>query len=249
MKYIIVNTSGSILLYNDSLPQTNPYSTVPRELTHNLNLWRPDSDAIAYGIDAAAPDGYQWVDLRSAWLTLTPRDFDSATHGVMWVHWERTTRFCPACGTPLLRSEELTKHCPQCGKDYYPNIAPAIIVRVDKGEKTLLARAALRPNFFGLISGFVEGGETFEQCVVRELREETGIEISNLTYFGSQSWPFPSGIMIGFTADYAGGEIKLGDGELLEADFYTRQEVLRMNIPKPFSISRHLIDQWLNKQA
>ena len=215
---------------------------------HEMSSWRPDVVGIAYHADTESVseiEGVCWVGLRDAWKCLPKRDFDAAVHAAMWVYWNQTMRYCPKCGSPLTLADQVTKCCAACGKDYYPQISPAVIVRVNRGDTTLLARAALRPKFFGLVSGFVEGGETFEECVRRELREEVGIEITNLKYYGSQAWPFPSGIMVGYTADYQSGEIALRDGELLEAGFFTREQVRTMNIPKPFSISRHLIDDWL----
>lgn len=265
MKYYIINEKGEVLLRWGDVPDVCPVAVPGSQFCHNLGSWHQGFDAIAFGTPAATVEQafsengttfgqgadltcpeWQWFGLRDAWLCLSKPDFDAAVHAAMWVHWDRTTRFCPVCGKSLVRVEELTKRCPECGKEYYPQIAPAVIVRVDRGALTLLARAALRPKFFGLVSGFVEGGETFEECVARELMEETGIKVADIRYFGSQSWPFPSGIMVGYTAKYESGEICLNDGELLEAGFYSRSEVREMNIPKPFSISRQLIDAWLN---
>lgn len=251
MKYLIVSPRGEILLKSGRLPEEPLFALPGKEHICSLDAWHPGADAVAFGIDepAEAPEGCLWTDIRTTWTILGKEDFDAAVHASMWVYWNRTTRYCSVCGNPLKRTDDIAKKCDTCGREYYPQIAPAVIVRVNRGDTTLLARAALRPAFFGLISGFVEGGETFEECVVRELREETGIEITNLRYFGSQSWPFPSGIMIGYTADYLSGDIDLGDGELLEAGFYTREQVRQMPIPKPFSISRRLIDQWLNSDT
>lgn len=247
MRSLIFNSQYQLLLYCDRIPSTAPIKPPSDREIYDLSYWRDDVDAICFGIDQESrlEKGWRWIGLRDAWTILSPEEIEIATHAAMWVYWNRTTRFCCSCGDTLIHTLPIAKRCSSCGKEYFPQIAPAVIVRIDKDERTLLARAKLRPAFFGLVSGFVEGGESFEQTVVREVKEETGLEIRNLQYFGSQSWPFPSGIMVAYTAQWAAGKIDLKDGELLEADFYTRDQVRQMPIPKPFSISRQLIDQWL----
>jgi len=117
-------------------------------------------------------------------------------------------------------------------------------VLIRKGKEILLVHARnFRGTFHGLVAGFLETGETLEQCVEREVMEETGLRVKNITYFGSQPWPYPSGLMVGFIADYAGGEIKLQEEELSSGDFYTRDNL--PELPRKLSLARKMIDWWL----
>ena len=174
-----------------------------------------------------------------------PREwYKRAGKAYQLVHWDRHSRFCPRCGAKLIRSSLICKQCEACHEEYYPVISPAIIVLIRKGDEVLLVHARnFKGNFRGLVAGFLEVGETLEECVRREVREETGLSIQNLTYFGSQPWPYPSGIMIGFFADYAGGAIHLQDEELNAGSFFTRDNL--PVLPQKLSIARRMIDYWL----
>ncbi|TCL64279.1 NAD+ diphosphatase [Hydrogenispora ethanolica] len=161
------------------------------------------------------------------------------------LHWNRTNRFCGCCGYPLQwMAKERGKTCPQCGNPVFPRISPAIIVAVFKGERILLARAArFTHNLYSILAGFVEPGETLEECVRREVYEEVGITIRDLRYFGSQPWPFPDSLMIAFTARHAAGEIRVDNQEITTADWFTAAELPR--IPEPVSIARRMIDWFI----
>ena len=131
--------------------------------------------------------------------------------------------------------------CPACGLLAYPRLSPAIMVLVRDGERLLLARSPrFKPGVYSALAGFVEPGETLEQCAVREVREEVGIEIANLRYFASQPWPFPNSLMIAFFADYAGGDLRLDPTEIEAAEWFTPDRLPLL--PEPISISRRLID-------
>ena len=140
---------------------------------------------------------------------------------------------------------EISKRCRECGKEVWPQLATAIIVRITNNDAILMVHANnFRGNYYGLVAGFVETGETLEECVRREVREETGIEVRNIRYFGSQPWPYPCGLMVGFTADYADGELKLQRSELSSGGWFTRHNL--PEIPGRVSLARKLIDDWLN---
>jgi NAD+ diphosphatase len=163
------------------------------------------------------------------------------------VHWQATNRFCGKCGTATVdKPGECAKQCPQCGWAVYPSLSPAVIVAVVRDGALLLARESrFKEGLYSVLAGFVEPGETLEECVRREVREEVGIEVSNIRYFGSQSWPFPDSLMVAFTADYAGGEIDIDPGELIDAGWYRPGELPL--VPSRASIARQLID-WFVKQ-
>jgi NAD+ diphosphatase len=169
-----------------------------------------------------------------------------AGRAVQLVAWERTHRFCGACGTPTEPMEaERAKRCPGCGLLAFPRLAPAVITLVERDDgAALLARNRSFPvPMYSCIAGFVEPGETLEQAVAREVREEVGVLVGDIAYAGSQPWPFPHSLMIGFTARHAGGDISLDEGEIADAQWY-HPEHLPM-VPPPLSIARTLIDAWV----
>lgn len=185
---------------------------------------------------------FEFYNLRGLMNRLEPSGFKFASVASQILYWDRTTRFCGECGAKTNRSEsERAKICPECGRSFYPAITPAIIVAVMNGGRMLLAH---NKNFaegvYSLIAGFVEPGESLEECVRREVMEETGIAVSNVKYFKSQSWPFPSSLMIGFTAVYEGGEIKPDGEEITSAAWFGRDDL--PVLPGNGSLSRKMID-------
>jgi NAD+ diphosphatase len=187
------------------------------------------------------PPGWKRVSLRAAMMAMPAPQMGVAARAAQVLEWDRAHRFCGACGTPTeALLHERARRCPACGQTAYPRITPAMMVLVWRPGEVLLARA---PHFakgmFSALAGFVEAGETLEQCVERETLEEVGVRIADLRYYGSQSWPFPHSLMLAFTARWAGGEIVPQQGEIEEAGWY-RLDALP-GIPPRFSISGHLI--------
>lgn len=209
----------------------------------------------AEGIDLLAVEIAEWTDsghyvlrdFRSLFTEMEAAIFAAAVKAKQIVFWDSHSRFCPACGTPTGKLDDIAKKCPACGYEIYPNISPAIIVRVEKGDdEILMVRAKnFRDDHYGLVAGFVEAGETIEECVRREVMEETGLEISEPKYVGSQPWPFPSGLMLGFVAKYVSGEIKIQEEELVDARFFRRDSM--PTLPGKMSIAYRLVKEWLNK--
>ena len=188
----------------------------------------------------------QMLGLRASYDILPFGEYYKAGKGYEILNWDQNTRYCPACGVPTHQISDIGKKCPECRQEFYPHISPAIIVRITKEDSILMVRAHnFRGTFYGLVAGFLEAGETLEECVHREVMEEVGLRIKNLKYFGSQPWPYPSGVMIGFTADYESGEIKLQDEELSAGAFFTKDNL--PEIPRKLSLARKLIDDWLDK--
>lgn len=160
--------------------------------------------------------------------------------------WQQHARFCQCCAAPLLPhpDEEIARLCSECGHVHYPPVSPCIIVLVLRGEHCLLAHAAkFPPGRYSTLAGFIEPGETAEQAVMREVKEEVGIEVCNIRYFKSQSWPFPHSLMLGYFADYAGGEIQPDGEEILSASWFDRENL--PDLPSSFSISRQLIEAFV----
>ena len=191
-------------------------------------------------------DGYEWSRLRN--LYGDGDLFWVAGRGHHLAHWHATHQFCGRCGTPMqVTGEELARSCPSCQHTVYPRISPAVIMAVTDQDKILLGKIS-RPgiNMHSVLAGFVEPGESLEGCVAREVMEETGLRVKNIQYFGSQPWAFPDQLMVGFTAEYAGGEIVLDD-ELEEADWFTADQL--PNIPPKPSIARGLIDWFCEQQG
>ncbi|HKL24693.1 MAG TPA: NAD(+) diphosphatase [Desulfuromonadales bacterium] len=163
----------------------------------------------------------------------------------MVLHWEDTSRRCGGCGQPMQRLRgEWGKHCRTCNANHFPHIHPCVIVLVRRGRELLLTRKSdWAPNRYSLIAGFLEFGESLEEAVRREIAEETGVTVSNIRYLGSQCWPFPSQVMTGFTADYAGGEVVVQTSELEDARWFPIDAL--PNLPPRRSIARYLLDSVL----
>jgi NAD+ diphosphatase len=174
--------------------------------------------------------------------------FALAGRATQLLDWQKNHRFCGQCGTPTIKkADELSMQCPSCGLLAYPRISPAVMVLVRDGDKLLLARSPhFKPGVYSALAGFVEPGETLEECAKREVREEVGIEIANLRYFHSQPWPFPNSLMVAFFADYAGGCIKPDPNEIEAADWFS-PDALPV-LPEPISISRRLIEAALHTE-
>jgi len=186
--------------------------------------------------------GSQPTPLRAIFELAGPEVFALAGRATQLLDWQANHRFCGRCGTPTtVKSDEFAMHCPACGLLAYPRISPAIMVLVRDGERLLLGRSPhFKPGVFSALAGFVEPGETLEECAAREVREEVGVEIANLRYFHSQPWPFPNSLMVAFFADYAGGTITPDPLEIEAADWFA-PDALPL-LPDPVSISRRLIE-------
>lgn len=208
--------------------------------------------AAEIGADAPVPEGMTAEGLRALYPRLDEGLMGVAGRAVQVVAWDRTHRFCGQCGAAVEEmTHERAKRCPRCGLVSYPQISPAIIIAVvrqtEAGKRILLARnQRFPPGRFSVLAGYVEPGETLEDCAAREVCEEVGIRIKNVRYFGSQPWPFPNSLMVGFTAEYEAGEITLQQSELAEAAWFSPDAL--PNLPPPFTIARQLIE-WFVGQA
>ena len=197
----------------------------------------------------AVPPALPWAieGLRALHDRLDEIVFGVAGRAVQIVHSASVHRFCGRCGTPTARTVgERGMRCPRCGLTVYPRVSPAIIVLVRRGAEALLARSGrFASGFYSTLAGFVESGESLEETLRREVREEVGVEVTNIRYFGSQPWPFPHSLMVGFVADHASGEIVV-DGKEIEDARWFRADALPP-VPPRLSIARQLIDAWVGE--
>lgn len=220
---------------------------LPPDITPEGETFAISDDVIALRVSDKEIPGLMYIPLRESYRMLSESQFAMAAKGVELLNWSAGMRYCAKCGSALHRHSAISFICSDCGKEYFPVLSPAVVVLVTRGEEALLVHAAnfSRP-FHALVAGFVETGESAEQCVAREVREETTLEIEDIRYFGSQSWPFPHQLMLGFTAKWKSGELKFADGELTSGGFFTRDNV--PELPTPPSLSRAIIDAWLEKK-
>lgn len=215
---------------------------LPALAEHEVGLYRSIPVRLLELERPAEIDGCSWQSLRRLMLEGDADTFRLLGYAAQIGTWARQHRFCGSCGEPMqLVSGECAMRCSRCDEQHYPRLSPSMIVLVTRGDEVLLARS---PRFasgvFSTLAGFVEPGETVEQCVVREVREEVGLEVKNLQYIASQSWPYPHSLMLGFHAEYAGGEIVPQPGEIEEARWF---DLARLPLlPSPYSIARYLIE-------
>ncbi len=199
---------------------------------------------------AHSEEDAEWVELRKSWERLGDKKWQVAVRAQELENFHRFHKFCGVCGGKMEPASDISLKCSSCQREIWPQLSPAMVVLVTRngGEEALLVHAAnfKHHDVHALVAGFVETGESLEECVAREVKEETSIEISNIRYVGSQSWPFPGQLMVGFTAEYRGGEISLADGELTSAGWFTRENHPPM--PSQPSLSRRIIDLWLDKK-
>jgi NAD+ diphosphatase len=218
-----------------------------------------DHEGVAYfGVAGPLPEAprevVRPVPLREAGPLLSDRDAGLMTHAVALGNWHETFIHCPRCGSltePILSGH--ARKCPVDGSEHFPRVDPAMIVLVtDDSGRCLLARNAMWPERrVSVLAGFVEAGESAEQSVAREVREETGITVDRVTYLGSQPWPMPQSLMLGFRADATGStEIVVDDDEIAEANWYSRDDLRAavesgsLLLPPPVSIAHRIIESW-----
>ena len=234
------------------LPSSKDIETSGIEIARKLYLgsYRGRPCYAAEGsIPGDSAGGFAFQELRTLFERLEEPYYEIALLGVHLIEWDKGCQFCSRCrGALKSRSDMRAKECEACGRLEFPRISPAIIVLVEKEGTVLLACSPrFAGQFFSVLAGFVEPGESLEEAVRREVKEETGITVKDIAYFGSQPWPFPDSLMIGFTAQYESGEIKVDGEEISEAGWYRPENLPR--IPGKLSIARQLIDWFVEKHT
>ncbi len=202
-------------------------------------------------LDEAAdpPEGLVFENLRSVFSLLPEEHLWIANRAIQVVEWDRDHQFCGRCRAATEdQPGERSKKCPRCGLSAYPRLSPAVIVLVEHGDEILLARSPhFLPGVYSTLAGFVEPGETLEETVAREIEEEVGVQVCEVRYFGSQPWPFPNSLMIGFRARYAGGELAPDPDEIEDARWF-RVDALP-KLPSRISIARSMIETFLAERG
>lgn len=252
-KYWFVFCKNDVLLEKKqdgtyTIPYQEEPPTVIKPWTTIHNITPLDGEEVkTYSIDLPVTDDvrYKMCGLRQSYSKIEYRLYLKAGKCAEILYWDSTTKFCGVCGGPMKLHTDISKRCTQCGKEVWPQLATAVICLVHRGDEVLLVHAKNFHNqkMYGLVAGFVETGETLEEAVVREVAEETGITITNIRYFGSQPWPYPCGLMVGFYAEYVSGDIHLQREELSRGGWYRYDQL--PDIPEKLSIARKLIDHWI----
>ena len=248
---------GTVLVTSGADGLRLPEAVHPRDLGINVDhehfLGLLDGIPVwAAGIDTPGetPEPFSHETLFTLFPHLPEQTWHLAGRAVQIAEWHRTHRFCGRCGEATEDAPgERARKCPSCGLLLFPRISPAVITLIERGNEALLARGrTFGPNvMYSTLAGFVEPGETLEECVAREVREEVGVELSDIRYMRSQPWPFPNSLMLGFNATYAGGDIVCDPTEIVDAQWFTADNL--PNIPGKLSIARWLIDEWRERQA
>jgi NAD+ diphosphatase len=249
-RYFVVRQIGLVVRAEGERALLPELADLPRlglDAADALYLGRLDGED-CFALDSGRgelPSPWAAQGLRGLYTQLTEEEFGVAGRAVQIATFAVTHRFCGSCGQRALRDgAERCVRCQHCDLVFYPRVSPAIIVLVRRGEQALLARSGrFTTGFYSTLAGFVEPGESLEQTLAREVFEEVGIQVDNIRYFGSQPWPFPHSLMVGFFADHAGGEIAVDGQEIVDARWFSARDL--PPVPPKLSIARKLIDTWL----
>lgn len=249
---LLVALQGNSLVVRAGVPQSLlpegslPEYGIPESEPLLIGLWQGKPlRAVRIAADVILSEDFEALPFQGPDIRLDNTLATVAGRAAQILHWERRSCFCSHCGCALDRIPGgWGKRCPSCHEEHFPHIHPCIIVLVRRGAELLLIRnASWSAGRFSLVAGFLDFGESLEECVQREVREEAGIEVANIRYVGSQCWPFPSQVMVAFLADYAGGEVRPDGIEVAEADWF-REDALPVLPGSKRSIARWIFDTY-----
>lgn len=250
--WFIFNDSKLLINTNYNLPFTDnlkELSIIPIRSIYLGTFEDHPVYAAEVAEDTKAPEDFSFEDLRSLYEFLDEDIYLLAGRAIQIINWDKNHEFCGKCGAFTVTADhEMARVCPECGHMNFPRISPAVITAIVKDSKLLMAKHSYGGyNRYSLIAGFVEAGETIEEAVERETEEEVGIKVKNIKYFGSQPWPYPHSLMLGFTAEYESGEIKVDEKEIEDAKWFSPNEIEIP--PSKMSIASELIDWFLGKYS
>lgn len=237
---------NSKLLVNQDTGKPSQERSIPLEFSLYLGVFKNLHIYAAEASDAKGPYNTTWEDVRSLFGKFNDTLLALAAKASQLILWERTHQFCGQCGNKTKNKQnERAKECKSCNLLYFPKICPVVMALIQKNDEILLARASnFSIPFYSALAGFVDAGETLEQCLKREVFEEVGLIVDNLKYFGSQTWPFPNSLMMGFTCQWKSGEIRNNPSEILDARWF-RKDNLPL-LPPDYSLSRIMIEAFRN---
>lgn len=255
--YWFIFYKDKLLTVDNGRQKVSICPSVPIQLVPAISYWRvfghlDDLPCFVVLIDSdheELPSTYRFNNLRFLADRIEQLFFNLAGRGLQILKHISDTKFCSRCGAEMEeRENDLSRTCPACGFTCFPRVSPAVIMAVEKEDNILLGRARHFPNgMYSTLAGFVEAGETLEETVIREVREETAITVGDVRYFRSQPWPFPHSLMVGFTASYISGNIEVDTNELEDARWFSASNMPK--IPSKSTIARQLIDDFLRRNA
>jgi NAD+ diphosphatase len=244
-----VFSKGQLLVRQDkrSIPTRHEFHwqrTLYLGTLHGTNLFAGEVED-----GSIAPAGCLWSPLRPLHATLDAEILSIAGYAMQLLHWDRTNKFCGNCGNCTApRSYERCRECKSCGHLAYPKLSPAVLALVTRGKQILLARnPQFSEPFYSPLAGFVDPGETLEQCVIREIFEEVGIRVQNVCYLASQPWPFSYSLMIGFSCEWREGEIQINPDEIMDAAWFDVSNLPKL--PPMYSLSRILVEEFIRSNT
>jgi NAD+ diphosphatase len=249
----VVIASADGILAEEEGPRLLAFGDLPDGVEPVL-LGVGDGGRAVFAADAGEGFGGRHVALRELAPLVGQAEGALIAHAAAMLNWHRRHGFCPNCGSPTeVREAGYLRSCPVCGAQHHPRTDPVVIMLVTDGDRALLGRQATWPERrYSALAGFVEPGESLEEAVAREVREESGVEVADVRYRSSQPWPFPTSLMLGFAARCAGGEAAVGDGELQDVRWFSRAAVDEgrdgrgdLRLPPREAIARRLIEEWL----
>ena len=243
-EYILLNKNNRFLNQNDILPlESNFLRYFALGHFKGVEYYCAEINA-----DILEHDHFHTISLRQALSMLYPEYYAMGVKAYSVMDWDRNHQFCGRCAAPTVhKSPNFERVCTLCNLSFFPRISPSIIVLIYREDELIMARSPhFAPGIYALIAGFVEIGETLEEAIHREVKEEVGVEVKNIVYFGSQPWPFPDSLMIGFTAEYAGGDLVIDHEEIEDAGWY-RYDNLPGRPSMPLSISARMLDDFVQR--
>jgi len=251
---VLMNSSSELkLLPLNVVPQSAALAYLGKDLENSIPIVLAKlNDAESFEFE---PRPENWHSLRRSGIGLSPRDAAIFTQGLALANWHATHTYCPRCGSlTVLERAGWVRRCESDNLELFPRTDPAIIVGVvDEHDRILLgSQGVWEENRFSILAGFVEPGESLEAAVVREMQEEAGILVSNPEYLGSQAWPFPYSLMLGYSARYVGGTVTPDGEEIVKLRWFTREELKAeansLLLPGRLSIARAIIEHWLGEE-